>query len=166
MYKRQVLGLVGESGCGKTTLSNLLLGLDHPDAGTLSFMGRDYQSFTKKDWKLFRKDVQVVFQNPYASLNPKMKIGHIIKEPMDIHNIHSKSARKEKVINLLSKVGMGSEVYDRYPSQFSGGQRQRIVIARALASEPKVVICDESVSALDVSIQTSSHTSEGNYSQR
>lgn len=155
LYSGQILGLVGESGCGKTTLSNLLLGLDNPNSGKLSFLGKDYESFTRSDWKSFRKDVQVVFQNPYASLNPKMKIGHIIKEPMDIHNIHTKSQRKNKVVELLDKVGLTADTYDRYPSQFSGGQRQRIVIARALASEPRLVICDESVSALDVSIQAS-----------
>ncbi len=155
LFSGKVLGLVGESGCGKTTLSNLLLGLDNPNSGSISYLGKDYSTFNRKDWKTFRKDVQVVFQNPYSSLNPKMKIGNIIKEPMDIHNVNAKSSRKEKVIDLLEKVGLEADAYDRSPAQFSGGQRQRIVIARALACEPRLVICDESVSALDVSIQAS-----------
>ena len=151
----EVVGLVGESGCGKTTLSNLLLGLDLPDSGEITYLDKSLADFKPKDWKRYRKSVQVVFQNPYSSLNPKMRIGRIIKEPMDIHHIYNKNERKDAVLDLLSKVGLPADAYDRFPSQFSGGQRQRIVIARALASQPKLVICDESVSALDVSIQAS-----------
>ena len=151
----EVVGLVGESGCGKTTLSNLLLGLDQAESGDISYLGKSFSEFNSKDWKRYRKSVQVVFQNPYSSLNPKMRVGRIIKEPMDIHNVHTKSERKHKVLELLSQVGLPADAYDRLPSQFSGGQRQRIVIARALASQPRLVICDESVSALDVSIQAS-----------
>lgn len=151
----EVVGLVGESGCGKTTLSNLLLGLDQAETGDIQYLGKSFNTFNAKDWKRYRKSVQVVFQNPYSSLNPKMRIGQIIKEPMDIHNIHHKDDRRSAVIELLAKVGLPADSYDRLPAQFSGGQRQRIVIARALASQPRLIICDESVSALDVSIQAS-----------
>ncbi len=152
----EVVGLVGESGCGKTTLSNMLLGLMDPTEGNIYFDGADMETFSRKDWKAFRKRVQVIFQNPYSALNPRMPIGKAIEEPMIIHGIgSSKEERREMVNALLSKVGLEPDHYGRYPSQFSGGQRQRIVIARALAAKPECIICDECVSALDVSIQAS-----------
>lgn len=150
----ETLGLVGESGCGKTTLGRALLGLIPLTSGKITYQGQDLTSINKNDWKRLRKDVQIIFQDPYSSLNPRLTIGEAIAEPLKVHGLEPSSTnRKEKVVALLEKVGLSSSHFQRYPHEFSGGQRQRIVIARALALEPSFVVCDESVSALDVSVQ-------------
>lgn len=153
LYKGETLGLVGESGCGKTSLSRCLLLLTKASEGSLYFEGQDVFKYSAADVKSFRKKVQIVFQDPYGSLNPRMKIGQAIMEPMIAHQLYAKQDRKQKTIELMEKVGLSSSGFNRYPHEFSGGQRQRISIARALAVNPEVLICDESVSSLDVSIQ-------------
>ncbi|MCC6582774.1 MAG: ABC transporter ATP-binding protein [Chitinophagales bacterium] len=150
----ETLGLVGESGCGKTTLGRTILRLVEPTGGKAIFDGKDIFNLGQKDLKELREHMQIIFQDPYSSLNPRMTIGNAILEPMQVHNKYSNdSERKDKVIELLEKVNMKPEHFQRYPHEFSGGQRQRICIARALALSPKFIICDESVSALDVSVQ-------------
>jgi len=153
LFRGETLGLVGESGCGKTSLSRSLLLLNKPTAGNILFEGKEILTFTAKEIKTFRKKVQIIFQDPYGSLNPRITAGAAIMEPMVAHNLHKKPDRKQKTIELLEKVGLGADSFNRYPHEFSGGQRQRISIARALAVEPEFIICDESVSALDVSVQ-------------
>lgn len=153
LYKGETLGLVGESGCGKTSLSRCLLLLTKASEGSLYFEGQDVFKYSAAAVKSFRKKVQIVFQDPYGSLNPRMKIGQAIMEPMLAHQLYAKQDRKQKTIELMEKVGLSSSGFNRYPHEFSGGQRQRISIARALAVNPEVLICDESVSSLDVSIQ-------------
>ncbi len=150
--KGETLGLVGESGCGKSTTGRTILRLLEATEGEVVFDGRDIHSLSKKELREIRKEVQMIFQDPYASLNPRMKVGNIIKEPLDIHGL-AKGHKREKVRDLLEKVGLSANHEDRYPHEFSGGQRQRIGIARALAVDPKLIVCDEPVSALDVSIQ-------------
>ncbi|WP_425059297.1 Oligopeptide transport ATP-binding protein OppF [Sporomusa carbonis] len=150
----ETLGLVGESGCGKSTTGLLVLRLIEPTAGEVLFQGQDVAKFKKPELKNFRRHAQIVFQDPYASLNPRMAVGDIIAEPLMLHNIAAGPDRTKRVEKLLRLVGLGPQHAGRYPHEFSGGQRQRIGIARALAVEPKLIVCDEPVSALDVSIQS------------
>jgi peptide/nickel transport system ATP-binding protein len=150
----ETIGLVGESGCGKTTLGRSILQLVKPTAGKIWLHGKEIQSISNEELRNIRKDLQIVFQDPYGSLNPRISIGDAILEPLMVHHIHqNKKERKEQVIHLLEQVNMSADLYNRYPHQFSGGQRQRICIARALALQPSFLIFDESVSALDVSVQ-------------
>ena len=154
MKKGETLGLVGESGCGKSTLGRAILRLISPTAGKVVFEGKDVFGFSNEEMRKMRKHMQIIFQDPYSSLNPRMKIGEAIKEPMIIHHLYeSNEIRTEKVMELLDVVGLSRDHYNRYPHQFSGGQRQRINIARTLSLNPKFIVCDESVSALDVSVQ-------------
>lgn len=152
--KGRTLGLVGESGCGKTTLGRTLLRLVEPTEGEIFYKGTDITKLSKKDLRNLRRKMQIIFQDPYASLNPRMTVGSTLMEPMIIHNLGgSKSERMERAGDLLERVGLERGMLNRYPHEFSGGQRQRVCIARALAVEPEFIVCDESVSALDVSIQ-------------
>lgn len=150
----ETLGLVGESGCGKSTLGRTLIRLYEPTAGSIEFEQKDFLKASGKDLRLARKDIQMIFQDPYASIDPRMTVGQVIEQPFLIHNIlPNKQEREARVKELLSLVGLRPSHINRYPHEFSGGQRQRISIARAIALNPKLIICDEPVSALDVSIQ-------------
>lgn len=154
VYEGETLGLVGESGCGKTTLGRTILKLADAQSGRIIYRGKDILQMPENEFRGLRKDLQIIFQDPYSSLNPRIKVGDALLEPMKFHKIgNSNKQRREMVHDLLSKVGLESKHYGRYPHEFSGGQRQRICIARALAVNPKFLICDESVSALDVSVQ-------------
>ena len=150
----KTLALVGESGCGKSTVSRLVLRLIEPDSGHISFAGRDLLALDAKELRAFRRDAQIIFQDPYASLNPRMTVSQILTEPLALHDLVPPAGRRERVEELLRLVGLEPRFARRYPHEFSGGQRQRIAIARALAVEPKLIICDEPVSALDVSIRS------------
>ena len=150
----ETLGLVGESGCGKTTTGRCILQLEKPTSGQIIFEGQEITAFSEKELRKVRRRMQVIFQDPYSSLNPRMKVGQIIAEPLAVHDIvPERWARKARVTQLLSHAGLLPAMADRYPHELSGGQRQRVGVARALAMEPSLIICDEPVSALDVSIQ-------------
>ena len=153
IYPGETFGLVGESGCGKSTTGRTIMRLTKPTAGKVFFEGRDVSAMNKHELKDMRREMQFIFQDPYASLNPRMTIGEIVSEPMTIHGVGTKEERIERVRELLDVVGLNPEHINRYPHEFSGGQRQRVGIARALAVEPKFIVCDEPISALDVSIQ-------------
>jgi oligopeptide/dipeptide ABC transporter ATP-binding protein len=150
----ETLALVGESGCGKSTVSRLVLRLIEPDQGEVRFEGRDLLAMGANELRAFRRDAQIIFQDPYASLNPRMTVGQILTEPLVLHNLVPREKRQQRVEELLRLVGLEPRAARRYAHEFSGGQRQRIAIARALAVEPKLIICDEPVSALDVSIRS------------
>ncbi len=149
----ETLGVVGETGCGKSTLGRVICRLLDPTDGTIEFDGRDVTHLKGAELRRFRRDVQIIFQDPYSSLNPRKRIGTIIGDPFQIHGIADKKQRKLRVQELMEVVGLNPEHYNRFPAEFSGGQRQRIGVARALALRPKLIVCDEPVSALDVSIQ-------------
>ncbi len=154
IYKGETLGLVGESGCGKTTLGRTILRMTEARSGKIIYKGRSLNELSNSQMKALRKEIQIIFQDPYSSLNPRLTIGRAIMEPMAVHGIgKGKHDRQRRTVELLERVGLGEEHFNRYPHEFSGGQRQRVVVARTLALKPELIICDESVSALDVSVQ-------------
>lgn len=153
LYEGESFGLVGESGSGKSTLGQVILQLIKQTSGTVKYRGKNVSTYTKKELKAWRKQVQIVFQNPYASLNPKKTIGWIMEEPLNIHRIGNKAFRRQRVMEVLEEVGLDHTFMDRYPHELSGGQRQRIAIASAIILEPEFMVIDEGVSALDASVQ-------------
>ena len=154
LYPGETLGLVGESGCGKSTITRALVNLDTPTGGDIRYKGRSILGLNPKELRDLRRQIQLVFQDPYAALHPLKYIGDAIAEPLYVHGlVKGKDAQKQRVLQLFEQVGLGAELYHRYPHQMSGGQRQRVVIARALATEPQLLLLDESVAALDISVQ-------------
>nr|WP_074598647.1 dipeptide ABC transporter ATP-binding protein [Sediminibacillus halophilus] len=153
VYEGETLGVVGESGCGKSTFGRTVLGLEPLTAGTITFRGQEVGGFPYRQLKKFKKEMQMIFQDPYASLNPRQRVGDTLEEAFIIHTDLPKQERQQRVRELLVEVGLKEEYYERYPHEFSGGQRQRIGIARAIALNPSLIVCDEAVSALDVSVQ-------------
>lgn len=153
IYEGETVGVVGESGCGKSTFGRAALRLEPLTAGSLVYKGKEIQQLPERKLKPLKKEMQMVFQDPYASLNPRQRIGPALEEAFIIHNVYNKRERKQRVVRLLEEVGLGADYYDHYPHEFSGGQRQRIGIARAIALDPAFIVCDEPVSALDVSVQ-------------
>jgi len=154
VYEGETLGLVGESGCGKSTLGNAITRLEPASSGKILYRGQDLTKLSESDMRKLRKDIQIIFQDPYASLNPRIRVGDAIMEPMKVHALFASDVeRRQKTIEILEKVGLDESFFNRYPHEFSGGQRQRIGIARTIALSPKLIICDESVSALDISVQ-------------
>lgn len=154
VFEGETLGLVGESGCGKSTLGRTIMQLEKATTGSIKYRGKELTTLSKTELRTLRKEIQIIFQDPYSSLNPRIMIGEALMEPMEVHGLgNSKKDRKERVMTLLDKVGLGQSYFYRYPHELSGGQRQRVGIARTIAVEPKLVICDESVSALDISVQ-------------
>lgn len=154
IYEGETLGLVGESGCGKSTLGNAILQLDKATSGKILYRGKDLTKLSPSEIRSLRKEIQIIFQDPYSSLNPRLTVGRAIMEPMQVHKLYGNDKeRKIKAIEILNRVGLGEEHFNRYPHEFSGGQRQRIGIARTIALQPKLIVCDESVSALDISVQ-------------
>ena len=154
LYEGETLGLVGESGCGKSTLGNAILQLDKATAGTILYRGQDITKLEGSELRKLRREIQIIFQDPYSSLNPRIPVGQAIMEPMQVHKLYQSDKEcKAKTIEILERVGLGEEHFNRYPHEFSGGQRQRIGIARTIALQPKLIVCDESVSALDISVQ-------------
>ncbi|OIJ20416.1 peptide ABC transporter ATP-binding protein [Anaerobacillus alkalidiazotrophicus] len=153
VYEGETVSIVGESGCGKSTTGRAILRLEEPTSGQVEFDGINLLTLSKNEMRKKRKDLQIIFQDPYASINPRQTVRQVLEEAMEIQNIAPKSERTERILELMETVGLGSHQIDRFPHEFSGGQRQRIGIARALSVDPKLIICDEAVSALDVSIQ-------------
>ena len=154
IYEGETVGLVGESGCGKSTLGKTIMQLEQPTSGSIRFRGKDITLLSKDDIRRLRKDIQLIFQDPYSSLNPRIMVGSAIEEAMTVHGVGpTEAARREKVHHLLDRVGLGRDFYYRYPHELSGGQRQRVGIARTICLSPKLIVCDESVSALDISVQ-------------
>lgn len=153
IYEGETLGVVGESGCGKSTFGRAVLRLEPLTDGSLVYKGKEIQHLPERKLKPLKKEMQMVFQDPYASLNPRQRVGSALEEAFIIHSTHSKKERKQRVAQLLEEVGLGADYYEHYPHEFSGGQRQRIGIARAIALDPAFIVCDEPVSALDVSVQ-------------